>query len=224
MHDRLIVSQREYYDERADDFLDSSRPDRKVLGFIPRELAVQIVDELRFEGDVLELACGSGSWTRKLVRYADTLTALDGSPRMLERNAREVNDPKVGYIEADIFAWEPDRTYDNIFFGFWLSHVPSERFDDFWRRVGKALKPGGRVGFVDEDERASSHDDIRDVGGTPVATRRLTDGRTFDIVKIFWRPDALESKVRAIGWDVTVRPIGETFLYGAGTLRTQRDN
>jgi SAM-dependent methyltransferase len=218
MPDRLIDSQRQYYDERAEDFLDASRPDRKVLGFVPRELSVAIVDELRLEGDVLELACGNGSWTRKLVHYAGTLTAVDGSPRMLERNAREVHDPKVRYIEADLFAWEPDRTYDAVFFGFFLSHVPPDRFDDFWAMVRKGLKPGGRVAFVDEDDRASSHDDVRDVDGTPVATRRLTDGRTFDIVKIFWRPDELESRMRAIGWDITVRPIGDTFLLGVGTI------
>jgi hypothetical protein len=30
----------------------------------------------------------------------------------------------------------PDRRYDVVFFGFWLSHVPLERFDAFWSMVG----------------------------------------------------------------------------------------
>jgi hypothetical protein len=29
-------------------------------------------------------------------------------------------------------AWRPDRRYDVVFFGFWLSHVPLERFAAFW--------------------------------------------------------------------------------------------
>src|SRR6266511_3494592 len=28
------------------------------------------------------------------------------------------------FIRADIFEWVPDRRYDVVFFGFWLSHVP----------------------------------------------------------------------------------------------------
>ncbi|MEX2394923.1 MAG: class I SAM-dependent methyltransferase, partial [Actinomycetota bacterium] len=106
---------------------------------------------------------------------------------------------------------------DAVFFGFWLSHVPPDRFDDFWQTLRRAVKPGGRVAFVDEDERASSHDDVEIVDGAPVAKRTLSDGRTFDIVKIFWRPDELEQRLRSIGWDITVRPLGDTFLSGVGS-------
>jgi hypothetical protein len=33
----------------------------------------------------------------------------------------------VRFICADLFAWSPERRYDVVFFGFWLSHVPLER-------------------------------------------------------------------------------------------------
>jgi hypothetical protein len=32
----------------------------------------------------------------------------------------------VRFIEADLFAWQSDRHYDAVFFGFWLSHVRLE--------------------------------------------------------------------------------------------------
>ncbi len=56
-------------------------------------------------GDVLEMACGSGTWTERLLRSAATVTAVDGAPEMLRRarNRLDIAAP-VRYIEADLFA------------------------------------------------------------------------------------------------------------------------
>ena len=213
---RLLDAQREFYDLRAPDFGDESRPDRKRDGRMSIELIQELVDRFALTGDVLELACGTGGWTRELVRHARAVTALDGSPRMLERNRHEVADARVTYVTADIFEWQPDRQYDAVFFGFWLSHVPPAAFDEFWAIVRSCLRPGGRVAFVDEDESGAVNDDVRVVSGVPLATRRLHDGRRFDVVKLFWEPAALEDRLRALGWNIAVRREGETFLYGSG--------
>lgn len=218
--DTLLALQRTYYDERAPDYMDPvKRSDRRDRGEISEALASALIDEFAPTGDVLELACGAGFWTKEIVRHAETVTAVDGSARMIERNRKTVVDPKVRFVLADVFAWEPDHTYDAVLFSFWLSHVPpNERFDDFWRRVGECLKPGGRVCFVDEDDRGVVLEAARgDVAGVPVARRRLADGREFDIVKVFWPPAELERRLDAIGWTISVRPVGEMFLFGTGT-------
>ena len=214
---RFRASQRTYYDQRAPDFGDAARPDRRIDGNPPRELIAALVDELAPTGDVLELGCGSGGITRELLRHARTVTAVDGSRQMLERNRREVGGRDVTYVHADIFEWRPDRQYDAVYFGFWLSHVPPDSFATFWALVRACLRPGGRVGFVDEDDRAAPNDEVRLVDGVPVATRTLHDGRRFDIVKVFWDPAALEARLRTLGWDIAVRRAGETVLYGSGT-------
>jgi SAM-dependent methyltransferase len=219
MSDEIVAAQRAYYDERAPDYLVKEKPpDRDVRGWVPSALRIALMDEFAPTGDVLELACGSGSHTYDLVRHARTLTCVDGSPRMIERNRTEVGEPSITYVLADIFEWTPERTYDAVFFAFWLSHVPEDRFDDFWDLVRRCLAPGGRVGFMDEDDRGARNEPTREVDGTSVATRTLADGRTFDIVKIYWRPDELEARLRSLGWDVAVRPVGETFLFGTGGL------
>jgi demethylmenaquinone methyltransferase/2-methoxy-6-polyprenyl-1,4-benzoquinol methylase len=213
---RLVAVQREFYDLRAPDFGDLSRPDRKLDGRMPVELVRELVDRFAPTGDVLELACGNGGWTRELLRHSRAVTAVDGSARMLERNRQEVGDPSVTYIHADLFAWQPDHQYDAVFFGFWLSHVPPAAFDQFWDLVRSCLRPGGRVAFTDEDDRGVVNDDIRLVDGVPVATRKLHDGRRFDVVKLYWDPAELEARVRSLGWDITITREGETFLYGSG--------
>ena len=103
------------------------------------------LDAFRPTGSVLELACGPGTWTGQLLRYATEVTAVDASPEMLAiALARHSND-RVRFIQADIFSWEPDRRYDVVFFGFWLSHVPLELFEPFWSLVADCLERAGRV-------------------------------------------------------------------------------
>jgi cyclopropane fatty-acyl-phospholipid synthase-like methyltransferase len=102
---------------------------------------------------VLELACGTGLWTVELARHATGVTAVDASPEVMEINRARLreagHETSVRYVRADLFDWRPDDLYDAVFFGFWLSHVPPERFEAFWKLVRSALRPGGRAFFVD---------------------------------------------------------------------------
>ena len=81
-------------------------------------------------------------------------------------------------------------TYDAL-------HVPPSALADFWALVRRCLTPGGRVAFVDEDDRGAGHDDVQAIDGIPAARRRLSDGQQFEIVKVFWRPDDLERRLQA---------------------------
>jgi hypothetical protein len=123
----------------------------------------------------------------------------------------------VSYVNADIFDWQPERRYDAVFFGFWLSHVPPVTFGQFWALVRSSLLSGGRVAFVDEDDRGARNDDIHLVENVPAAPRTLRDGRRFDVVKVYWDPTELQDRLSSLGWNVAVRRVGETFLYGSGT-------
>lgn len=60
------------------------------------------------------------------------MTALDAAAEMLAIASARINDERVRFIQEDVFSWRSDRRYDVVFFGFWLSHVPAERFDSFW--------------------------------------------------------------------------------------------
>jgi demethylmenaquinone methyltransferase/2-methoxy-6-polyprenyl-1,4-benzoquinol methylase len=173
-----------------------------------------VVHAFRPEVDVLELACGEGAFTRELVRFARSVTAVDSSPAMLERNRTQTASGSVRYVEADLFDWRPDRAYDTVFFANWLSHVPPSMFDRFWGLVEECVRPGGRVGFLDEDDRAEGHDECHVVDGVPVATRTLADGRRFDVVKVFWHPDDLATRLVGLGWAIELRRVGASFLFG----------
>jgi demethylmenaquinone methyltransferase/2-methoxy-6-polyprenyl-1,4-benzoquinol methylase len=108
------------------------------------ELALR--DALPAGGAILELASGTGLWTRRLVERHAHVVAVDASPEAVAINRARVQSERVEYIEADLFSWTPpEARFDALFFGFWLSHVPASRFDAFWRGVRTALKPSGAV-------------------------------------------------------------------------------
>jgi demethylmenaquinone methyltransferase/2-methoxy-6-polyprenyl-1,4-benzoquinol methylase len=171
-------------------------------------------------GDVLELAAGTGWWTGRLARYAASVTAVDAAPETLAINRGKLGDAPVRYVEADLFDWQPARRYDVVFFSFWLSHVPPERFDAFWTLVRACLKPQGRVFFLDSryEETSTAADHRLEAEDATTTRRRLNDGREFRIVKVFYRPDALAARLAARGWDAAVRTTPNYFLYGMGTV------
>jgi SAM-dependent methyltransferase len=221
--ERLLAEQRRYYSERAPEYddwwfrrgayvLDDETEDWWLADVGELEAAVDAFDP---RGDVLELAAGTGIWTRRLLRHADRLTAVDAAPEVLE-----VNQARTGgvaeYVLADVFEWEPPREFDVCFFAFWYSHVPSQYFEPFWQLVGRALKPEGRVFLVDNARLGDSRHLVSSSG--EVARRRLSDGREFDIVKRFWAPEELEREVAEVGWRLSVRRTANGyFIYASGT-------
>jgi SAM-dependent methyltransferase len=221
--ERVLAEQRRYYRERAPEYddwwfrrgsyvLDAETAARWFADVGQLEAALDVFGP---RGDVLELAAGTGIWTRHLIRYADRVTAVDAVAEVLELN-RARTGGAAEYVVADVFDWEPPRTFDVCFFGFWHSHVPSRHFEAFWQLVGRALKPDGRVFVVDNARLGDPRHLVHATG--EIARRRLSDGREFDIVKRFWEPRELEREVAAVGWrlDVSTTANGY-FIFGAGT-------
>ena len=172
------------------------------------------LDAFRPTGSVLELACGPGTWTTQLLRHAADLTAVDASPEMLAIASARTGNERVRFVSADLFHWRPDRRYDVVFFGFWLSHVPPERFTSFWSLVADCLRPDGRVFFVDDGYRTG--EELIEGEDSTVAQRRLTDGTAYRIVKVPYRPADLEHQLDRIGWRIKVHPTSGPFYSGAG--------
>jgi ubiquinone/menaquinone biosynthesis C-methylase UbiE len=206
--EQLLSEQVDYYRAMASEYDDHAL--REAGG---DELAAAI-ESFRPEGSVLELACGQGKWTGMLLAHADSVTCLDASPEMLAIARREVDDPRASFVEADIFEWEPQRRYDAVFFAFWLSHVPLERFDTFWSLVDRCLEPDGRVFFVDDAYRTP--EELIEGEQSSTIRRRLLDGTAFRAVKVPHTPAELQERLAEIGWRFSVHQTSGPFFWGAG--------
>jgi ubiquinone/menaquinone biosynthesis C-methylase UbiE len=222
-----LQEQLDYYRARAAEYdqwwLRQGRYDR---GGIENEqwfkdcaaLATEL-NRFRPSGRVLELASGTGIWSERLLPHASRLTLVDGSSEMLEIAARRLQSPNVQYIQANIFDWQSDTQFDVVFFSFWLSHVPPERFAGFWSMVGRCLAPGGRVFFIDsQHEQTSTAMDHRlPARETIQLQRRLNDGREFRIYKIFYQPEELQQRLARLGWKIQVNATERYFIHGQGS-------
>jgi 2-polyprenyl-3-methyl-5-hydroxy-6-metoxy-1,4-benzoquinol methylase len=227
--DALIAEQIAYYRARAREYDDNLRQLERyvslgggVAGRTGDEEGQEVasllsaLESLRPFDTVLELACGTGWWTQWLAQHAGHVTAVDAAEEMLALNRERVNAANVRYILADVFSWKPDRQFDLVFFAFWLSHIPRDRFAAFWQLVGESMTANGRVFFIDEldSERARGQETRVD---DDAVLRKLEDGREFHAVKVLYEPAELEGKLRALGWNVEVRAAGRRFYWGRST-------
>jgi SAM-dependent methyltransferase len=216
----LVAEQKRYYAERAPEYDDwwyrrgryELEPDALALWRADVAEAEAALDAFGPGGAVLELAAGTGIWTRRLVRLADRVVAVDANAETLALNTSAAE-----LVRADVFAWEPAERFDLVFFSFWLSHVPEERFDKFWSLVRAALAPGGRVFLVDSGAGDTAHTGTGQADGEE--TRSLSDGRTFRIVKRRWAPGELTERVRPLGFELDLCDSANGhFVYGGGVL------
>jgi SAM-dependent methyltransferase len=181
---------------------------------VEREVAAMLA--ARRPADVLELACGTGLFTRHLAPRVGRVTAVDASPEVIAINRARVAAANVGYVQADLFAFEPPSRYDLVFMSFWLSHVPHARFDAFWDMVRRALKPDGVAYVIDSAHDPTSHavDHPTPDRHAGVVTRLLDDGREFRIVKVFWEPATLAARLRTAGFGAAMSQTSRYFVYG----------
>ncbi|HKU85401.1 MAG TPA: class I SAM-dependent methyltransferase [Casimicrobiaceae bacterium] len=224
---RLLADQVAYYRARATEYdawwFRTGRfdrgPDNNAAWHADVAVVERAVDTMLAQArprSVLELACGTGLFTRRLAPHAESVTAVDASPEVLAINQSRVAAPNVRYVEADLFAWHPQALYDCVFMSFWLSHVPRARFAAFWAMVRDALAPGGFAYVVD-----SAHDPTSTAANHPtpdreagIVTRKLDDGREFRIVKVFYKPATLVARLRSVGFDAGIGQTARYFIYG----------
>ena len=163
---------------------------------------------------ILEMACGTGIWTYELAKISETVDALDASPEMLDLACQRVPAPHVRYHLADLFDYEPEREYDLVFMAFWLSHVPPGCLDGFLKVVRGCLRPGGRLFIIDSlfDQTSSARNHQLADASQSVQTRKLRDGREFQVVKVFYDPNALKEQLEKLQFECKVNETGRYFF------------
>lgn len=145
--------------------------------------------------EVLEVACGTGYWTRCLAQSARRVLATDLCPETIAlARAKEPGPAPVAFRIADAFELGGDiGTFDGAFAGFWWSHVPREAVNDFLTSLHSRLEDGAVVVVIDNlyVEGSSTPISRWDEHGNSYQNRMLRDGTSYEVMKNFPVEDEL---------------------------------
>lgn len=226
MIDNLLQEQIAYYRARAGEydewFYRTGRYDHgeELNQNWFNEVAVvkNALHQLKPVTNILELACGTGIWTQELLSIGQKITAIDASIEVIEINRSKLGALNVDYRQLDLFSWEPDEEYDFVFFSFWLSHVPPTLLDSFLTKVYNSVRLEGQFFIVDSrfSPTSTAQNHTLQYDENIYEKRKLNDGQEFNIIKIFYQPDALLKKLTEVGFSAEVRVTENYFIYANG--------
>jgi demethylmenaquinone methyltransferase/2-methoxy-6-polyprenyl-1,4-benzoquinol methylase len=142
---------------------------------------------------VLEVACGTGWWTRHGAREAAAWLATDLNPETMALARTKALPACVEFAAVDGYTFEPiaGRSFDAAFAGCWWSHVPLARLAGWLDLLHARLEPGSRVVMLDNRFVPSSSTPLSrtDAEGNTYQARTLDDGSVHEVLKNFPSPD-----------------------------------
>ncbi len=147
---------------------------------------------------VLEVGCGTGRHTLRLVQAGNTVTGIDLSPGMLAMARKKLAGfGNVCLIEADFLTAELNlRDFDTVVTALVLEHIAD--LQAFFNRIAASLKPGGDF-YLSE-----IHPD-RIAGGTQANFIDGTTGEAIRLTSYAHSEDAIQAAALAAGLQLTLR-------------------
>jgi ubiquinone/menaquinone biosynthesis C-methylase UbiE len=214
MEQHILDQQMTYYRKRAQEYDETTGQTEEIQRAFVR--ARELLQQHAPWEQMLELACGTGTWTRALLPLGRVLTAIDASPEMLSLARQKMGNAFVQFQRADLFQWQPRQLYDLVFFANWLSHVPPPRLEAFLGTVTRAVRPGGSLVMVDQysplpEDREIIVQDAEE--GAIYANRSLLNGQTFTIVKVFYDMQFIEHLLDSLGFVITIQKLDNIFFF-----------
>lgn len=192
----------EYYRNRANEYERVySKPERQS-DLIE---ATKHLQDLFLDKNVLEIACGTGYWTERIAITAKTMVSTDINQSVIEI-AQQKKYPKnnVLFKIEDLFKLSMNSQYESLFGGFIWSHIKLQQLNEFLNGLHKALVPGARLVFIDNNFVQGSNIAISnsDEFGNTYQTRHLDDGSSHLILKNFPEQQFIQSLLSEVACDI----------------------
>lgn len=183
----------------------------KGLAIPPTGQLLEIITELQAQSAgkaVLEIACGTGYWTRQVAPVAKETLATDFSEEMLAvARGQQIANAQLQREDAYRLAGVADGRYDFGFAMHWVSHIPLARWGGFFATFHARLRPGATVLLADDIRRPDDADPYYSKVATrdTFEIRRLPEGGTYEIVKTYFTPDELSALLEPFAENVKIR-------------------
>jgi len=138
---------------------------------------------------VLEVACGTGYWTKTIASVSKFITAVDINNKVLQiAKNREIPSDKVIFVQDDVYSLNKiQNNFSAGFASFWWSHVLKSKLKGFLALFQSKLQSDALVVFIDNRRVKGSSTPISriDNDGNTYQIRKLEDGREYEVLKNF---------------------------------------
>eukprot|EP01132_Coremiostelium_polycephalum_P002097 gene2097-2584_t len=253
----ILTQQQKYYNERAEQYdlwwnkvdkWDSGEDFKKqdlinkeeiydFLGTITKRVKTLTTEPV----EVLELAPGTGNFTQWFFKQKDVecrVTCEEGSNEMINVLKRKleglVTDSNFSVTQTDLFSdkFQPKQNfYDIVFLGFFISHIPPSLFQSFFAKCLSALKPNGKIIFVESyypenyqkkyhesgaTNRINLNDELKDQDY--IIDRKLLNGDVHKIIKIGFSVEHMISVLSASGFTMRngdMMTVNSSYFFGS---------
>lgn len=138
--------------------------------------------------DVLEIACGTGYWTRIISQTAKSITATDINEEVLQIARLKNYGCKASFQKADAF--DLPSSQNNFTAGLaaaWWSHLRKSEIRNFLSQFHRQFSSGSLMVFMDNRFVLGSSTAISraDDGGNTYQVRKLENGNQYEVLKNF---------------------------------------
>ena len=149
---------------------------------------------------VLEVACGTGFWTRIAAEIAQQIVSTDILDEMLTlAKSKLKGTDNVELMLADAYNLRSvPGFFDAGLAGFLLSHVPKARVEEFFEGFHKRLGSGAIVYIIDSVFVPGLGGELVSIPGIPgkldtYKQRTLKDGTTYYVLKNYYNSEQVRS-------------------------------
>lgn len=183
---KTLFEMESYYNQRAKEYenvyhIEDRQEDIKTLS--------NMLKESLERHHILEIACGTGFWTKSLSPYAKSIVAVDQSFETLEiAHSKNLESTVVQFIQDDAYDLSKiNDSFNAAFAGFWWSHIPKNRYTEFLTKLHGKLQPRSKVLFFDNQYIEGNSTPISKIDSdkNSYQIRKLKDGSTHEIIKNF---------------------------------------
>lgn len=189
-----------YYEKRANEY-DAVylKPERQEdLRQLKNLLVAEFADL-----NLVEIACGTGYWTKILAQKAKSIIASDINEAVLKiANQRAYGSCEVHFSQVDMNALVLQKDeFEGLFGGFIWSHILKEELTGFLERCLAQIAIGGKLIFIDNKYVKGSSTPIHrtDEKGNTFQKRKLQSGSTFEVIKNFPTSTEVKRTVEGLG-------------------------
>ncbi len=177
-----------YYKNRAEEYEEIYLRDDPTRQEELRKLE-ELMKETLVNKKVLEIACGTGYWTRLLSETAQSIIATDKVQQVLEiAKEKQYLCPVSFHIEDAFKLSFKNASFNGGLANFWFSHVPREKIDCFLTNFHRVLQKKSEIFIADNVYIPSIGGElvIKKGDNNTYKRRKLKDGREYLILKNYY--------------------------------------